>query len=95
MNSGYSSGWCAESFGIPLTTVEICCEAQGAEHVALLLWPHPIKFMSIWRKLILKKNPTNHEVPVFFQRKYNEDKLRQSLLQKETLAERSTSSGKK
>ena len=32
-----------------------------------------------------KKQSTEYEVPVFFQRKYNEDKLRESLLQKETL----------
>ena len=32
MNSGYSSGWCEASFRIPLTAVEIACEAQGAEH---------------------------------------------------------------
>ena len=84
MNSGYSSGWCAESFGIPLTTVEICCEAQGAKHCTFIMAP-PHKIHEYLEKMDPEKKSANYEVPVFFQRKYNEDKLRQSLLQKETL----------
>ncbi len=84
MNSGYSSGWCAESLGIPLTTVEICCEAQGAERCTFIMAP-PHKIHEYLDKMDPEKKSTNYEVPVFFQRKYNEDKLRQSLLQKETL----------
>jgi predicted hydrocarbon binding protein len=29
MNAGYSSGWCEESFGIPLVASEIMCKARG------------------------------------------------------------------
>ncbi|HSP05725.1 MAG TPA: V4R domain-containing protein [Acidobacteriota bacterium] len=29
MNSGYSSGWCEESFGLPLAAREILCRARG------------------------------------------------------------------
>ena len=29
MNSGYSAGWCQESFGIPLISREILCRAKG------------------------------------------------------------------
>ncbi|MFA5238513.1 MAG: XylR N-terminal domain-containing protein [Phycisphaerae bacterium] len=29
MNAGYSSGWCEESFGIPLVASEIMCKAKG------------------------------------------------------------------
>jgi len=29
MNAGYSSGWCEESFGIPLVASEIMCRARG------------------------------------------------------------------
>ena len=29
MNAAYSSAWCSESFGIPLTAVEITCKAKG------------------------------------------------------------------
>lgn len=84
MNCGYSSGWCEESFSIPLTTVELTCEAQGAEHCTFIMAP-PHKIHEYLEKLDPEKKSTPHEVPVFFQRKYNEDKLRQSLLQKETL----------
>ncbi|MHC4409186.1 MAG: XylR N-terminal domain-containing protein, partial [Planctomycetota bacterium] len=31
MNAGYSSGWCEESFGIPLAATEIACKAKGDE----------------------------------------------------------------
>jgi predicted hydrocarbon binding protein len=29
MNAGYSSGWCEESFGVPLVAQEILCRAKG------------------------------------------------------------------
>jgi PAS domain S-box-containing protein len=29
MNAGYSSGWCEESFGLPLVACEILCRAKG------------------------------------------------------------------
>jgi len=84
MNCGYSSGWCEESFGFPLTTVEIACEAQGAERCTFIMAP-PDKIYEYLEKQDPKKQSADYEVPVFFQRKYNEDKLRESLQQKETL----------
>ena len=39
MNSGYSSGWCEESFGIPLTAVEVSCTAKGDEHCTFIMSP--------------------------------------------------------
>jgi len=84
MNCGYSSGWCEQSFGMPLTTVEIACEAQGAPRCTFIMAP-PHKIHAYLSKNDSGKEATNYEVPVFFQRKYNEDKLRESLLQKETL----------
>jgi PAS domain S-box-containing protein len=55
MNAGYSSGWCQESFGLPLVATEILCSARGdrccrfimappdhiEEHVARYLEAHP------------------------------------------------------
>ena len=55
MNAGYSSGWCEESFGIPLVATEILCSAREdrccrfvmghpdriEEHVARYLEAHP------------------------------------------------------
>ncbi len=29
MNAGYSSGWCEESFGLPLVAAEVLCRARG------------------------------------------------------------------
>src|SRR6187455_962830 len=31
MNAGYSSGWCEDSFGLSLVSVEILCRAKGDE----------------------------------------------------------------
>lgn len=84
MNCGYSSGWCEESFGMSLTTVELTCEAQGADRCTFIMAP-PHKIHEYLEKQDPEKQSTDYEVPVFFQRKYNEDKLRESLQQKETL----------
>lgn len=37
MNAGYSAGWCSESFGLPLTAVEISCKARGDEHCRFVM----------------------------------------------------------
>ena len=39
MNAGYSSGWCEESFGIPLTAVEVTCKAKGDENCTFIMSP--------------------------------------------------------
>jgi two-component sensor histidine kinase/predicted hydrocarbon binding protein len=84
MNCGYSAGWCEESFGIPLTTVEVSCEAKGDEHCTFVMAPtHLIQnYLSNKEQ---DKGTSAYTVPVFFQRKAVEDKLISSLLQKETL----------
>ncbi|NVJ51609.1 MAG: diguanylate cyclase [Gammaproteobacteria bacterium] len=41
MNAGYSSGWCQESFGIPLEAREVTCRSQGDEHCLFIMaQPH-------------------------------------------------------
>lgn len=84
MNSGYSSGWCEESFGVPLTAVEISCKARGDENCTFIM-AHPSKIESYLKK---EKN-LNHnfqaEIPVFFKRKIQEELLQQSLNEKELL----------
>jgi two-component sensor histidine kinase/predicted hydrocarbon binding protein len=84
MNSGYSSGWCEESFGMPLTAVEIACEAHGAERCTFIMAP-PDKIKDYLEKESDLTGKKEYDVPVFFERKYTEDKLRKSLSQKETL----------
>ena len=37
INAGYSAGWCAESFGIPLDAREITCEAMGDAHCTFIM----------------------------------------------------------
>jgi PAS domain S-box-containing protein len=40
MNAGYSSGWCEESFGVPLLAAEITCKARG-DHECRFIMAHP------------------------------------------------------
>lgn len=84
MNSGYSSGWCEESFGIPLTAVEICCEAHGDNNCTFIMAP-PHKIDEYLKEIGTSEIVKDYDVPVFFKRKIVEDKLRRSLVQKETL----------
>jgi two-component sensor histidine kinase/predicted hydrocarbon binding protein len=84
MNSGYSSGWCEESFGIALTAVEVECEARGDKQCTFIMAP-PDKIHQYLQKEETYKNRQDYDVPVFFERKYNEDQLKASLKQKETL----------
>jgi len=37
MNAGYSSGWCEESFGMPLEARELSCCAMGAEECRFIM----------------------------------------------------------
>ena len=80
MNAGYSSGWCEESFGLPLVAVEIECLAAGGEHCRFIMAP-PSRIEEH-----LKRYAHHHgvatgaagragEVPEFFQRKRLEDEL--------------------
>jgi predicted hydrocarbon binding protein len=39
MNAGYSSGWCAESFGLELRAKEIFCRARGDEVCRFIMAP--------------------------------------------------------
>ena len=40
MNAGYSSGWCEESFGVPLVAKEILCRARGDKFCRFIM-AHP------------------------------------------------------
>lgn len=39
MNAGYSSGWCEESFGVPLSAVEVECRAAGHAACRFIMSP--------------------------------------------------------
>lgn len=84
MNSGYSAGWCEESFGLPLTTVELTCEARGDECCSFITAPsHRIE--GYVNELVKESNIDHLSIPVFFQRKKTEEKLKESIQQKEVL----------
>lgn len=78
MNAAYSSGWCEESFGIPLTAVEITCRAKGDEKCTFVM-AHPSKIKSFVDKEVkINKLATKPEIPFFFERKLIEEKLRKN-----------------
>lgn len=84
MNCGYSAGWCEESFGLSLTTVEVACEAQGADHCTFIMAPTDQIETYVEKEALSKSNP-NIEIPVFFNSIIQEERLKESLQQKEFL----------
>jgi len=81
MNSGYSSGWCEESFGIPLVAVELECRAKGDPRCRFIMAP-PKRIEAYIRDY--QTHPYDGlasdkvEVPEFFKRKRLEDEVRRS-----------------
>ena len=69
---------------MPLTTVEVECEAKGDEACVFIMAPsHKIeKYVD---ELVDLSKVENFEIPVFFKRKHIEEQLRESLVQKEVL----------
>lgn len=84
MNCGYSAGWCEESFGISLTTVEVTCEAKGDPACTFIMAPSD-KIEKYVEETVDLEAVKNFEIPVFFKRKYTEEKLKESIQQKELL----------
>ena len=85
MNAGYSSGWCEQSFGIELTSVEISCRAKGDKHCTFVMAPpHKIGEYLTKQEQNLKTKK-KYDVPLFFERKKTEEKISHTLKEKETL----------
>lgn len=76
MNSGYSAGWCEESFGIPLTAVEVTCEASGDDACTFIMAPTE-RIEEYVGELSLGSDLKKVEIPVFFQRQRIEEQLRE------------------
>jgi PAS domain S-box-containing protein len=79
MNAGYSSGWCEESFGLPLTAVEVTCKARGDKNCTFIMSP-PHKIKQHLKKYSAKSyNPdqkkSSYEIPAFFERRKMEEQL--------------------
>ncbi len=83
MNAGYASGWCEESFGLPLTAVEVSCKARGDKSCSFVM----AKPDEISRFIPEELNNPKEKflVPLFFERKEAEEKLRSALIEKDTL----------
>lgn len=84
MNAGYSSGWCEESFGVPLVATEIMCRAKGDE-VCRFVMAHPSQIASrisdyVSGEPALAGKVTRYEIPRLFNRKKLEEDLRRSNL---------------
>lgn len=82
MNAGYSSGWCEESFGLPLVASEILCKVRGDECCRFVMAP-PEKIQERVSKYLeneLGAEPGIHayEIPDFFARKAMEEELREA-----------------
>jgi diguanylate cyclase (GGDEF)-like protein/PAS domain S-box-containing protein len=83
MNAGYSSGWCEESFGMPLVSVEIECVAAGGEHCRFIMAP-PSRIEGHLAAHAHGNVTSGHghrpavPVPEFFQRRRMEDELRKA-----------------
>ncbi|MFH1760529.1 MAG: PAS domain S-box protein, partial [bacterium] len=81
MNAGYSSGWCEQSFGIPLTAVEITCKAKGDKNCRFIMAPqdciekHVKKYLNKLPAHTRKK--VTYNIPAFFERKQAEAALKQ------------------
>ncbi len=80
MNAGYSSGWCEESFGLPLVAVEVECQAMGDKHCRFIMAPpEKIEEYVLNYSSRAKANRVRRprlDIPEFFQRKRMEDELK-------------------
>ena len=80
MNAGYSSGWCEESFGLPLVAVEVTCRARG-DGACRFVMAHPNRIEQhiadyARSEPALGKKITSYQVPRFFRRKELEQQWR-------------------
>lgn len=76
MSAGYSSGWCEQSYGIPLTAVELTCRACGDDCCSFLMAP-PDRIEAYLRNTPVQKGQSQltYEIPTFFARKQIEEEM--------------------
>jgi two-component system cell cycle sensor histidine kinase/response regulator CckA len=88
MNAGYSSGWCEESFDMPLVATEVLCRAKGDDCCRFIMAP-PDQIERRVEEYIadapnLASRMRSYEIPDFFARK----KLRRDMEERERLLTR-------
>jgi PAS domain S-box-containing protein len=92
MNAGYSSGWCEQSFGVPLVSVEILCRAKGDDRCRFIMAP-PERIEDHIRRYVethpeQARRIVNFQIPGFFaERLRTEAALRASMELNERLIE--------
>ena len=82
MNTGYSSGWCERSFGVPLVASEIMCRAKGDECCRFIMAP-PNAIEEHIRRYVegrpeFASRTSEYTIPDFFARKRIEEELRRA-----------------
>ena len=82
MNAGYSSGWCEESFGIPLVATEILCTARG-DRCCRFVMGHPDRIEEQVARYLEAHPDTaadvqGYEIPGEFEQRSLEQRLRRS-----------------
>jgi signal transduction histidine kinase/CheY-like chemotaxis protein len=82
MNSGYSSGWCQESFGVRLVASEVLCRARGDDECRFIM-AHPDRIEGFVERYIehqphLAGRIRGYQIPDFFARKRMEEELRRA-----------------
>lgn len=85
MNAGYSSGWVEESYGIPLTAVEVSCQARGDAHCTFIMAPPHRIHEYLPKHQHGEQKSSVYDVPMFFERKKAEEQIKASLREKEVL----------
>jgi len=90
MNAGYSSGWCEESFRLPLVAAEVLCRARGDEACRFVMAPPARIEEHVARYVETSPVPSTrsggYQIPDFFARKRIEEDLRRRFA--EEMAER-------
>ncbi len=78
MNAGYSSGWCEQSFGVELTSVEISCKAAGDESCTFIMAPpgRVREYLKRYESESSRTRRVTHQVPSFFERKRVEEEMK-------------------
>ena len=83
MNAGYSSGWCEQSFGMPLVSVEILCRAKGDDACRFIMAPPARAEERIQRYIqahpALAPNIARYEIQRFFAKRTDQQLLRANL----------------
>jgi PAS domain S-box-containing protein len=74
-NAGYSCGWCEEIIGIPLSAVEITCEARSDEHCTFIMAPSSKIEAYVQHEKEKLQLKHDHFHPQHFQIKSFQDKL--------------------